>query len=62
MSVVTQQKVTEGEMEFGNEIEIFITLIRYYTRQQPEEGKPPLVVYYLISILTSILQTCRTYL
>ena len=31
-------------------MEIFITLTKYNTRQQHEEGKPLLVVYYLISL------------
>ena len=44
-------------MEVGNEMEIFITLMIYNTRQQREEGKPLLVVYYLISILTPPLTT-----
>ena len=39
-------------MEVGNEMEIFITLIKYNTRQWQEEDKPLLVVYYLISIST----------
>ena len=39
-------------MEAGNEMEIFITLTKYNTCQRCEEGKPLLVVYYLISILT----------
>ena len=41
--VVTQQKVTEWEItktEVGNEMEIFITLNKYNTRQQREEGTP----------------------
>ena len=33
-------------------MEIFITLTKYNTGQQREEGKPLLVVYYLVSILT----------
>ena len=32
-------------------MEIFITLTKYNTHQRFEEGKPLLVVYYLISIL-----------
>ena len=39
-------------MEVENEMEIFITLTKYNTPQQHEEGKPLLVVYYLISLLT----------
>ena len=39
-------------MEVGNEMEIFITLIKYYTHQRYKEGKPQLVVYCLINILT----------
>ena len=38
-------------MEVGNEIEIFITLTKYNTCQQLEEGKPLQVVYYLVSAL-----------
>ena len=41
-----------NKTEVGNEIEIFITLKKYNTRQQDEEGKPLLIVYNLISILT----------
>ena len=46
-----QQKVTEWDItktEVGNEMEIFITLTKYNTLQQHEEGKP-LLVYYLIN-------------
>ena len=32
-------------------MEIFITLTKYSTHQQREEGKLQLVVYYLINIL-----------
>ena len=35
-------------MEVGNEIEIFITLTKYNTRQWHEEGNPLLVVNYLV--------------
>ena len=35
-------------------MEIFITLTKYNTCQWCEEGKPLLVVYYLISMLTSL--------
>ena len=55
-TVVTKQEVTEWEIskiQVGNEIEIFITLTKYNTCQPCEEGKPLLVVYYLISILTA---------
>ena len=48
-------KVTEWEItktEVGNEMEIFIPLTNYNTHQQGEEGKPLLMVYYLISIFT----------
>ena len=38
-------------MEVGNEMEIFIALTKYNTRQQHEEGKPLLVIYYLIGKL-----------
>ena len=31
-------------MEVGNQMEIFITLTKYNTRQRSEEGKPLLVV------------------
>ena len=39
--VVTKQKVTEWEIaktEVGNKMEIFITLTKYNTYQQREEG------------------------
>ena len=55
--VVTKQKVTECEIiktKVGNEMEIFITLTKYNTCQQGEEGKPLQMVYYLISILPSL--------
>ena len=38
------------KMVVGNEMEIFITLTKYNTSQWREEGKPLLMVYYLISI------------
>ena len=38
-------------MEVGNKMEIFITLTKYNPCQQYQEGKPLLVVYYLISTL-----------
>ena len=56
-SVVTKQNVTEWEItktKVGNEMEIFITLTKYNTHQHHEEGKPLLVVYNLISILTPL--------
>ena len=34
-------------MDVGNEMEIFITLTKYYSQQQREEGKPLLGVNYL---------------
>ena len=40
-------------MEVENEMDIFITLTKYNTRQGREEGKPLLVVYYLISMLNT---------
>ena len=40
--------------EVGNEMEIFITLTKYNNRQWREKGKPLLVAYYLISILTPL--------
>ena len=56
VTVVTKQNVAEWEItktEVGNEMEIFIALTKYNTHQRRDEGKPLLVVYYLISILTS---------
>ena len=41
-------------MVVGNEMEIFITLGKYNSRQRREEGKTLLVVYYLIGILTPL--------
>ena len=38
-------------MKVRNEMEIFIILTKYNTHQR-QKGKPLLVVYYLISILT----------
>ncbi len=37
-------------------MEIFKTLTKYNIRQKREEGKPLLVVYNLVSILTSTAQ------
>ena len=39
-------------MEVRNEMDTFITLTKYNTCEQHEEGKQLLVVYYLISVLT----------
>ena len=41
-------------MEVGNEMKIFITLTKYNTCQQREEGNPLLVVDYLVRILPSL--------
>ena len=38
-------------MEVENVMRIFITLTKYNSRQQHEEHKPVLVVYYFVSTL-----------
>ena len=41
-------------MEVGNRMKSFITLTKYNTCQQREEGNPQFVVNYLVSILPSL--------
>ena len=42
-------------MEVGNEMETFIKLTKYNTRQWHEEGNPPLVMNYLVSLLLPLI-------
>ena len=46
-------------MEFGNEMEIFITLTKYSTRQLYEHGNSLLMVNYLVGILTPSYNSVR---
>ena len=69
LSVVTQQNVTEWEITktVGNEMEIFITLAKYNTRQWREEGKLLLMVttwwayFHPFTVVSNIFMRNGTY-